>query len=170
MLLLAFGTKKVRCLSLELSRAIPVDILAVSFWCGRYIKMRMGSYSNRPGSRLTVLQQHTFRVGCLTEYVIIDHCLHSNSKNGERLRCRNRLGIRLTGPRPQFARTDGGEGGSHPSNVHDHVYALGTINFTGVLHLSLHFFHQIDGKTYRFTVRTLRGVLHVPSTCARLPG
>jgi urea carboxylase len=45
--------------------------------------------------------------------------------------CRNRLGIRLTGPRPQFARTDGGEGGSHPSNVHDHVYAIGTINFTG---------------------------------------
>lgn len=44
---------------------------------------------------------------------------------------RNRLGIRLQGPRPQFARKDGGEGGSHPSNVHDHVYAIGTINFTG---------------------------------------
>ena len=45
--------------------------------------------------------------------------------------CRNRLGIRLQGPRPEFARKDGGEGGSHPSNVHDHVYAIGTINFTG---------------------------------------
>lgn len=45
--------------------------------------------------------------------------------------CRNRLGIRLQGPRPKFARPDGGEGGSHPSNVHDHVYAIGTINFTG---------------------------------------
>lgn len=44
---------------------------------------------------------------------------------------RNRLGIRLEGPRPQFARKDGGDGGSHPSNVHDHVYAIGTINFTG---------------------------------------
>ena len=43
----------------------------------------------------------------------------------------NRLGIRLEGPRPQFARTDGGEGGSHPSNVLDHVYALGTVNYTG---------------------------------------
>lgn len=43
----------------------------------------------------------------------------------------NRLGIRLSGPKPQFARTDGGEGGAHPSNVHDHVYPLGTINFTG---------------------------------------
>ena len=49
---------------------------------------------------------------------------------------RNRLGIRLQGPRPKFARTDGGEGGSHPSNVHDHVYAIGTINFTGApLHI-----------------------------------
>lgn len=43
----------------------------------------------------------------------------------------NRLGMRLEGPRPEFARTDGGEGGSHPSNVHDHVYAIGTINYTG---------------------------------------
>ena len=45
--------------------------------------------------------------------------------------CSNRLGVRLLGPRPQFARKDGGEGGSHPSNVPDHIYALGTINFTG---------------------------------------
>lgn len=37
----------------------------------------------------------------------------------------------MQGPRPKFARPDGGEGGSHPSNVHDHVYAIGTINFTG---------------------------------------
>jgi urea carboxylase len=43
----------------------------------------------------------------------------------------NRLGMRLEGPRPEFARTDGGEGGSHPSNVHDHVYAIGTVNYTG---------------------------------------
>ena len=28
-------------------------------------------------------------------------------------------------------RSDGGEGGSHPSNVHDHIYAIGAINFTG---------------------------------------
>ena len=47
--------------------------------------------------------------------------------------CRNRLGIRLNGPKPRFARSDGGGGGSHPSNVHDHTYALGTINFTGLL-------------------------------------
>lgn len=43
----------------------------------------------------------------------------------------NRLGIRLLGPSPIFARPDGGEGGSHPSNVHDYVYAIGSVNFTG---------------------------------------
>lgn len=43
----------------------------------------------------------------------------------------NRLGIRLIGPSPKWARTDGGEGGSHPSNIHDCEYAIGTINFTG---------------------------------------
>ncbi len=43
----------------------------------------------------------------------------------------NRLGIRLCGPAPKWARPDGGEGGSHPSNIHDCEYAVGTINFTG---------------------------------------
>lgn len=43
----------------------------------------------------------------------------------------NRLGIRLNGPKPSFARIDGGEAGLHPSNVHDCEYAIGSINFTG---------------------------------------
>lgn len=43
----------------------------------------------------------------------------------------NRLGIRLCGPTPKWARSNGGEGGSHPSNIHDCEYAVGTINFTG---------------------------------------
>ena len=43
----------------------------------------------------------------------------------------NRLGIRLIGPKPAFARKDGGEGGRHPSNLHDYVYGIGTVNFTG---------------------------------------
>ena len=45
----------------------------------------------------------------------------------------NRLGYRLDGPAPQFARENGGEGGHHPSNLHDYVYSIGTINFTGNL-------------------------------------
>ena len=43
----------------------------------------------------------------------------------------NRLGMRLNGPRPTWARADGGEGGSHPSNVHDHTYAIGAVRRTG---------------------------------------
>jgi urea carboxylase len=42
-----------------------------------------------------------------------------------------RTGIRLIGPKPQWARTDGGEAGLHPSNIHDNAYAIGSIDFTG---------------------------------------
>ena len=43
----------------------------------------------------------------------------------------NPTGIRLIGPKPVWAREDGGEAGLHPSNIHDNAYAVGTINFTG---------------------------------------
>ncbi|MBN9043238.1 MAG: urea carboxylase [Rhizobiales bacterium 62-47] len=43
----------------------------------------------------------------------------------------NRLGIRLIGPKPTWTRSDGGEAGLHPSNIHDCEYAIGSINFTG---------------------------------------
>jgi len=43
----------------------------------------------------------------------------------------SRTGIRLIGPKPEFARADGGDAGLHPSNIHDTEYAVGTINFTG---------------------------------------
>jgi urea carboxylase len=43
----------------------------------------------------------------------------------------NRLGVRLVGPAPSWARQDGGEAGLHPSNIHDCEYAIGSINFTG---------------------------------------
>jgi urea carboxylase len=42
-----------------------------------------------------------------------------------------RTGVRLVGPKPQWARSDGGEAGLHPSNIHDNAYAVGTIDFTG---------------------------------------
>jgi urea carboxylase len=42
-----------------------------------------------------------------------------------------RTGVRLIGPRPQWARADGGEAGLHPSNIHDTPYAVGTVDFTG---------------------------------------
>jgi urea carboxylase len=43
----------------------------------------------------------------------------------------NRLGIRLLGPKPAWTRSDGGEAGLHPSNIHDCEYAIGSVNFTG---------------------------------------
>lgn len=42
-----------------------------------------------------------------------------------------RTGIRLIGPKPTWARQDGGEAGLHPSNIHDNAYAVGTVDFTG---------------------------------------
>ncbi|MGA3158724.1 MAG: 5-oxoprolinase/urea amidolyase family protein, partial [Steroidobacteraceae bacterium] len=43
----------------------------------------------------------------------------------------SRTGVRLIGPKPQWARHDGGEAGLHPSNIHDNAYAIGAIDFTG---------------------------------------
>jgi urea carboxylase len=43
----------------------------------------------------------------------------------------SRTGVRLLGPKPRWARPDGGEAGLHPSNIHDNAYAVGTVDFTG---------------------------------------
>ncbi|MEQ1487582.1 MAG: urea carboxylase [Methylotenera sp.] len=51
-----------------------------------------------------------------------DYEVHYNS---------NTTGIRLIGPKPEWARQDGGEAGLHPSNIHDNAYAIGSIDFTG---------------------------------------
>jgi urea carboxylase len=51
-----------------------------------------------------------------------DYTVHFNS---------DRTGVRLVGPKPQWARTDGGEAGLHPSNIHDNAYCVGALDFTG---------------------------------------
>ncbi len=43
----------------------------------------------------------------------------------------SRTGVRLIGPKPRWARVDGGEAGLHPSNLHDNAYAIGAVDFTG---------------------------------------
>ena len=43
----------------------------------------------------------------------------------------SRTGVRLIGPKPEWARSSGGEAGMHPSNIHDNAYAFGTVDFTG---------------------------------------
>ncbi|MCU1453712.1 MAG: Allophanate hydrolase subunit 2, partial [Acidimicrobiales bacterium] len=42
-----------------------------------------------------------------------------------------RTGVRLSGPKPRWARPDGGEAGLHPSNIHDTGYAIGAVDITG---------------------------------------
>ncbi len=63
-----------------------------------------------------------FQPEFIQQFFATDWEVHYNS---------NRLGIRLIGPRPTWARSDGGEAGLHPSNIHDTEYAIGAINFTG---------------------------------------
>ncbi|KGD94131.1 urea carboxylase [Achromobacter sp. RTa] len=63
-----------------------------------------------------------FRPEAMDDFFAADWEVHYNS---------NRLGVRLIGPKPLWAREDGGEAGLHPSNIHDCEYAIGSINFTG---------------------------------------
>ncbi|MGQ3047698.1 MAG: urea carboxylase [Niveispirillum sp.] len=63
-----------------------------------------------------------FKSGAMETFFSSDYRVHHNS---------NRLGVRLVGPKPEWTRSDGGEAGLHPSNIHDCVYAIGSINFTG---------------------------------------
>ncbi len=58
----------------------------------------------------------------IDEFFATDWKVHHNS---------SRTGVRLIGPKPQWARKDGGEAGLHPSNIHDNPYAIGAIDFTG---------------------------------------
>jgi urea carboxylase len=58
----------------------------------------------------------------IVQFFATDWRVHYNS---------DRTGVRLIGPKPQWARKDGGEAGLHPSNIHDNAYAVGTVDFTG---------------------------------------
>ena len=48
-----------------------------------------------------------------------------------------RTGVRLVGPKPGWARQDGGEAGLHPSNIHDTPYSVGAVDYTGDLPILL---------------------------------
>lgn len=58
----------------------------------------------------------------IDQFFSVDWEIHYNSA---------RTGIRLIGPKPTWARPDGGEAGLHPSNIHDNAYSIGAIDFTG---------------------------------------
>ncbi len=63
-----------------------------------------------------------FTAGDIETFFATDWEVHYNS---------SRTGVRLIGPKPQWARSDGGEAGLHPSNIHDNAYTVGAIDFTG---------------------------------------
>ncbi len=63
-----------------------------------------------------------FTPGDIEMFFATDWQVHYNS---------NPTGVRLIGPKPEWARRDGGEAGLHPSNIHDNAYAIGAIDFTG---------------------------------------
>ncbi|MDX1496532.1 MAG: urea carboxylase [Salinisphaeraceae bacterium] len=63
-----------------------------------------------------------FTIEDIEQFFAADWEVHYNS---------SRTGIRLVGPKPEWARPDGGEAGLHPSNIHDNAYAFGTVDFTG---------------------------------------
>jgi urea carboxylase len=56
------------------------------------------------------------------DFYAADWSVHFNSA---------RTGVRLVGPKPRWARSDGGEAGLHPSNIHDTPYAVGAVDYTG---------------------------------------
>lgn len=63
-----------------------------------------------------------FTDGDIETFFASDWEVHYNS---------SRTGVRLIGPKPNWARSSGGEAGMHPSNIHDNAYAFGTVDFTG---------------------------------------
>ncbi len=58
----------------------------------------------------------------MTTLTRADYTVHFNS---------DRTGVRLVGPKPHWARRDGGDAGLHPSNIHDTAYCVGALDFTG---------------------------------------
>ncbi|MEU9863426.1 biotin carboxylase N-terminal domain-containing protein [Streptomyces sp. NPDC047971] len=58
----------------------------------------------------------------IRDFYAADWSVHFNSA---------RTGVRLVGPKPRWARQDGGEAGLHPSNIHDTPYSVGAVDYTG---------------------------------------
>lgn len=90
---------------------IPADVIApvTNDWTVRVIYGPHGAPDFFTEDDIKTIQSHTWKI-------------HYNS---------SRTGIRLIGPKPDWARETGGEAGLHPSNIHDNAYAFGTVDFTG---------------------------------------
>ena len=73
-------------------------------------------------SKARTPRRSSSRRGDIAEFYAADWEVHFNSA---------RTGVRLVGPKPRWARPDGGEAGLHPSNIHDTPYAVGAVDYTG---------------------------------------
>ena len=103
--------------------------------------LHLNSSDTKPNS-LTSVQQHVDFNGSWTLRVIYgphgapdfftDVDIEEFFKNTWEVHYNSsRTGVRLIGPKPDWARDTGGEAGLHPSNIHDNAYAFGTVDFTG---------------------------------------
>ncbi|MCU4675206.1 urea carboxylase [Catenovulum sp. 2E275] len=97
--------------SLQPVKQIPQDVIApvTNNWTLRVVYGPHGAPDFFTEDDIKTIQSHTWKI-------------HYNS---------SRTGIRLIGPKPEWARETGGEAGLHPSNIHDNAYAFGTVDFTG---------------------------------------
>lgn len=68
---------------------------------------------------------------CTKEFLLSDCLVHLTQSSYTVAYDSARTGVRLNGPAPLWARTDGGEAGLHPSNVHDTPYSFGALDLTG---------------------------------------
>ncbi|NUU74977.1 urea carboxylase [Paenibacillus xylanilyticus] len=68
---------------------------------------------------------------CTDEYVLPAYLDQLTETTWEVHFNSSRTGVRLVGPAPLWARTDGGDAGLHPSNIHDNAYAVGALDLTG---------------------------------------
>jgi urea carboxylase len=97
----------------------------------------------------TTAEPYTLPNTCIPNYDIKDvYCMHGPHDSDDFMTMKdreilyshawkighnsNRTGVRLVGPVPEWSRKDGGEGGSHPSNIFDYGYpSPGGINWGG---------------------------------------
>ncbi len=106
---------------------------------GRYAASRQGSGGRTcsPAAPAPELRRDTGRCACSTARTAPPTSSPktisppSSAPIGKCTTIRNRTGVRLVGPKPEWARKDGGEAGLPPSNIHDNPYAIGAVDFTG---------------------------------------
>ena len=106
---------------LHLQRYKPTGDLPVPMVSGALLPKITNHWSIRviPGPHAA---PEFFTESYIQDFYKQDWSVHYNS---------SRTGVRLIGPKPEWGRSDGGEAGMHPSNIHDNAYAFGTVDFTG---------------------------------------